>query len=368
MRLGLRGLQLASAGIDATPVTKPAACRENLVMTQIAIIGAGYWGPNLIRNFYELPDSQVTYVCDLNPAKLAPIKARYPAITTTTDYAGILRDENVEAIVIATPVFTHDKLALEALKAGKHVLVEKPLAASSRQAEAIIAGAESAKRVLMVGHTFVYNPAVSRVKELVDCGAIGDVYYIDSSRVNLGLHQHDVNVIWDLGPHDVSIILSWIGAVPRRVSARGNWYILDGVEDVAFLTLEFDNKLLGHVHISWLAPAKLRRITLIGSKQMIVYDDLESAEKVKVYDRGVEALQENPETRAELQRTYRIGDIFSPHVEVTEPLHLECAHFLECIRKGKRPLTDGAAGLAVVKVLEAATQSLRAGGRVVDIN
>ncbi len=337
-------------------------------MIQLAVIGAGYWGPNLIRNFSQIPGAHVEYVCDLDPAKLAPLAAQYPTLKTTRDYNDALRDSNIDAVVIATPVSTHRKLALDALRAGKHVLVEKPLAATSATAREIADGAREMQRVLMVGHTFIYNPAVTKVKALIERGTLGEIYYIDSSRVNLGLHQFDINVIWDLAPHDVSIILYWLGKRPLRVSARGNSYTQDNIEDVAFLTLEFANKVMAHIHVSWMSPAKLRRTTIVGSKQMLVYDDLEAMEKVKLYDSGVETLKLNPETRAELQRIYRVGDVISPRLDAVEPLRVECAHFVECIRDGKTPRTDGDAGVAVVQVLEAATQSLREGGKSIEID
>ncbi len=336
-------------------------------MVHLAVIGAGYWGPNLIRNFSQVPGARVAYVCDLDSAKLAPLASQYPTLATTTDYHDLLRDPKVDAIVIATPVSTHRRLALDALRAGKHVLVEKPLAATTETACEISDAAHAAGRVLMVGHTFIYNPAVVKVKEMIERGTLGEIYYIDSSRVNLGLHQFDINVIWDLAPHDVSIILYWLGQRPLRVSARGNSYTQTDIEDVAFLTLEFENKVMAHIHVSWMSPAKLRRTTVVGSKQMIVYDDLETMEKVKLYDSRVEALMLNQATRAELQRTYRVGDVLSPRLDVIEPLRAECEHFVECIAKGKTPRTDGNAGVAVVQVLEAATRSLKEGGRSIEI-
>jgi predicted dehydrogenase len=336
-------------------------------MIHVAVIGAGYWGPNLIRNFNQVPGARVAFVCDLDSAKLEPLAAQYPSLTTTRDYQEALRDPSVDAVVIATPVSTHRKLALDALNAGKHVLVEKPLAIDSRAAREIAEGARTAGRILMVGHTFIYNPAVVKVKEMIDRGTLGDIYYIDSSRVNLGLHQFDINVIWDLAPHDISIILYWLGQRPLRVSARGNSYTQDGIEDVAYLTLEFPNKVMAHLHVSWMSPAKLRRTTVVGSRQMIVYDDLEAAEKVKLYDSGVERLTLNADTRAELQRTYRVGDVLSPRLDVVEPLRLECQHFIECIRTGATPRTNGDAGVAVVEVLEAATRSLKQDGRAIEI-
>lgn len=336
-------------------------------MVNIAVIGAGYWGPNLVRNFNEIPDARVSYVCDLDPAKLAPLQIRYPTLKTTRDYNETLADPTVDAVAIATPVSTHHRLALDALRAGKHVLVEKPLAANSKQAREIVQEAQRCNRVLMVGHTFLYNPAVVKVKELIDAGELGEIYYIDSLRVNLGLHQFDINVVWDLGPHDVSIILYWLGERPLRVSARGNSYAQDGIEDVAFITLEFTRKVLAHIHLSWMAPAKLRRSTVVGSRRMVVYDDLQVTEKVKLYDSGVQRLELNARTRAELQRTYRIGDVISPRLDVTEPLRIECTHFVECVRTGARPRTDGESGVDVVQVLEAATRSLKEGGRTIDL-
>ncbi len=336
-------------------------------MIHAAVIGAGYWGPNLIRNFNQIPGARVSYVCDLDAKKLAPLSAQYPTLTTTRDFAQVLADPQVDAVVIATPVSTHRKLAIEALRAGKHVLVEKPLAATTQAAQEIDQVAREMQRVLMVGHTFIYNPAVAKVKEYIERGALGEIYYVDSSRVNLGLHQFDINVIWDLAPHDISIILYWLGKRPLRVSARGNSYTQDNIEDVAFITLEFADKIMAHIHVSWMSPAKLRRTTVVGSKQMVVYDDLEAAEKVKLYDMGVERLVMNDDTRAELQRTYRVGDVISPRLDVVEPLRVECKHFIDCIVEGKTPRTNGDAGVAVVQVLEAATQSMRAGGRTIEI-
>ena len=336
-------------------------------MIHAAVIGAGYWGPNLIRNFNQIPGARVSYVCDLDAKKLAPLSAQYPTLTTTRDFAQVLADPQVDAVVIATPVSTHRKLAIEALRAGKHVLVEKPLAATTQAAQEIDQVAREMQRVLMVGHTFIYNPAVAKVKEYIERGALGEIYYVDSSRVNLGLHQFDINVIWDLAPHDISIILYWLGKRPLRVSARGNSYTQDNIEDVAFITLEFADKIMAHIHVSWMSPAKLRRTTVVGSKQMVVYDDLEAAEKVKLYDMGVERLVMNDDTRAELQRTYRVGDVISPRLDVVEPLRVECKHFIDCIVEGKTPRTNGDAGVAVVQVLEAATQSMREGGRTIEI-
>jgi len=336
-------------------------------MIHVAVIGAGYWGPNLIRNFNQIPGAAVRYVCDLDPEKLAPLASLYPTIKTTDNYHEVLRDAEVDAVAIATPVSTHKRLALDALAVGKDVLVEKPLAANTSAALEIVQMARERGRVLMVGHTFIYNPAVLKVKELIEQGMLGDIYYVDSARVNLGLHQFDINVVWDLAPHDISIILYWLDALPHHVSARGNSYIQDDIEDVAFITLEFENKIMAHIHVSWMAPAKLRRTTVVASKRMVVYDDNEVTEKVKLYDSGVQLLELNEDTRAELRRTYRIGDVISPRIDMSEPLRNECAHFCECIRTRRSPRTDGESGIAVVRILEAATQSLKEGGRSIEL-
>lgn len=335
-------------------------------MIDVAVIGCGYWGPNLIRNFNQIQGSNVSRVCDLNPDRLTRIREGYPSIKVTQDYMDILRSRDVEAVVIATPVSTHYHLAKDALLHDKHVLVEKPLTVSRAEAEGLIELAARREKVLMAGHTFEYNPAVMKVKELLTGGEIGDIYYIHSSRVNLGLHQADVNVIWDLAPHDFSIILYWLGMEPLSLSARGTSYIQDGIADVAFITLSFPKNILAHLHVSWLAPSKLRRTTVVGSEKMLVYNDLEAEEKVKVYDRGVTGLQ-NSECLVELQRSYRIGDVFSPHIASIEPLRIECQHFLDCITESGTPRTDGHSGLRVVKVLEAADRSLRNGGRTEEI-
>lgn len=335
-------------------------------MINVAVIGCGYWGPNLIRNFSQIQESTVGMACDLNADRLASVKASYPSIEVTQDYMEVLSSGDVEAVAIATPVSTHYDLAKDALLHDKHVLVEKPFTASSAEAEDLIELAAKRERTLMVGHTFEYNPAVMKVEELLTRREIGDIYYIHSSRVNLGLHQFDINVIWDLAPHDLSMILYWLGMEPLALSVKGTSYIQDGIADVAFITLAFPRDILAHLHVSWLAPSKLRRTTIVGSDKMLVYDDLEPVEKVKVYDRGVVAL-EGSESLMELQRTYRIGDVFSPHIDTIEPLRTECQHFLECIRGQETPRSDGYSGLRVVKLLEAADRSLRNGGRIEEI-
>ena len=324
---------------------------------RVAVIGAGYWGPNLIRNFNEAPGADIVAVADLSEERLAPIRKRYPSVRVTTDHRGILGDRTIDAVAIATPIHTHRALCEEALAAGKHVMVEKPLAGTVGDAEAIVRTAERAGRTLMVGHTFVYNPAVAAVREIIGRGDLGRIHYIDSQRVNLGLHQFDFNVLWDLGPHDVSITLHWLGEEPEWVQCTGGCFVQSEIEDVAWLVMGFPSGAIAHAHLSWLAPGKIRTMTVIGSRKMAVYDDVTAVEKVKVFDQGVDRLEPD-----ELRRAYRAGDIHSPRVPVIEALQVEVRHFIESIRSGTPPITDGEAGLRVVRVLEAGTRSLRNGG------
>ena len=324
---------------------------------RVAVIGAGYWGPNLVRNLNEAPGAEPVAVADLSKERLDAIHKRFPAVRVTTDHTELFNDKNIDAVAIATPVNTHRKLAEQALAAGKHVFVEKPLAATSVDAEAMVRAAEKAGRILMVGHTFVYNPAVVTVRGLIESGELGRINYVDSQRVNLGLHQFDINVLWDLGPHDVSISLYWLGEEPDWVQCIGACYVQPEIEDVVFLTMGFPSGALAHAHLSWLAPSKLRTMTVVGSKKMAVYDDVHPQERVKVYDFGVEELSSE-----ELRRSYRAGDIHSPRVAITEALQLEMRHFVDCVQNGKKPRSDGEAGLRVVRVLEAGMRSLRSGG------
>lgn len=324
---------------------------------RVAVIGAGYWGPNLIRNLNEAPGADPVAVADLSPERLEAVHKRFPAVRITTDHASLFADPAIDAVCIATPVNTHRSLVEQALAAGKHVFVEKPLAATSADAEAMVRAAEKAGRTLMVGHTFVYNPAVVTVRGLIERGELGRINYVDSQRVNLGLHQFDINVLWDLGPHDVSITLYWLDEEPEWVQCVGACYVQPDIEDVVFLTMGFPSGALAHAHLSWLAPSKLRTMTVVGTKQMAVYDDVQPQERVKVYDFGVESLDHE-----ELRRSYRAGDIHSPRVPITEALQLEMRHFIECAQTGKRPRSDGEAGLRVVRVLEAGMRSLRTGG------
>ncbi|MBV9134733.1 MAG: Gfo/Idh/MocA family oxidoreductase [Chloroflexi bacterium] len=326
---------------------------------RVAAVGCGYWGPNVIRNLSEVPGFELAWVCDADPARLAPVATRYPTAKGTTRIDDIFADPTVQAVYIATPVSSHYRLVKRALDLGKHVLVEKPLATTVERAEELAEIARARGLTLLVGHTFVFSPPVRKVKELIDSGMLGPIYYVETTRVNLGLFQKDVSVLWDLGPHDVSILNYWLNEVPTHVSARGRSYVGEALEDVAFLTLEYPSGILAQLQISWLAPSKLRRTSIVGRQKMIVYDDLEPVEKVKIYDRGVDR---QPASFGEFQLTYRSGDILSPRLDTTEPLRIECEHFLECIRTGRTPDASPQSGVDVVRVIHAAERSLRTGG------
>ena len=326
---------------------------------RVAAVGCGYWGPNVIRNLETVPGFDLCCICDTDAGRLRPVAARYPAALATTDVADIFDDPSIDAVYLATPVSSHYSLVKRALESEKHVLIEKPLATTVDQAEELLELADANGLTLMVGHTFVFSPPVRKVKELIDAGLVGPIYYVETTRVNLGLFQKDVSVLWDLGPHDVSILIYWLGEVPIQVSARGRSYLGEALEDVAFLTLEFPSGILAQVQLSWLAPSKLRRTSIVGRQRMIVYDDLEPVEKVKIFDRGVDR---QPASFGEFQLTYRSGDVLSPRLDTTEPLYIECAHFLECIRTGRTPDTSPRSGVDVVRVIQAAERSLRLGG------
>jgi predicted dehydrogenase len=336
---------------------------------QIGVIGYGYWGPNLVRNFSETPGARVARVSDLRDERLRLVQARYPAVEVTKDHRQLIDDPRVDAVVIATPVSTHFDLAMLALKAGKHVLVEKPLAASGEQVERLIDAADKANLTLMVDHTFVYTGAVRKIRELMDDGSLGELYYYDSTRVNLGLFQHDVNVIWDLGVHDLSIMDYVLPTSPVAVSATGLSHLAGGIENIAFMTLFFEGKQIAHLHLNWLAPVKVRRTLIGASNRMIVYDDLEFSEKIKVYDKGIniDRQEDQPEKIYEVLVGYRTGDMLAPKLDSAEALRVEAAHFIRCLEGHERPLTDGHAGLRVVQVLEAATESMRRRGRPVEL-
>ncbi|MHB8840623.1 MAG: Gfo/Idh/MocA family protein [Candidatus Aquicultor sp.] len=330
----------------------------------LALIGYGYWGPNLLRNFMEAPGCRVKYVCDSSPAQLNKVALKYPHLTLTQSFDEVVDDDEVDAVVVATPISTHHGLAKKALLKGKHVFVEKPLTADSESAKELVKLADMQQMVLMVGHTFKYSPPVIKIKELIDSGELGDIYYISSSRVNLGLHQPDVSVIWDLAPHDFSIIFYWLGEEPSQVHAFGRGCVKSDTPDVAFINLAFDSGAVAEVQLSWLSPVKLRRTVIVGSKKMLIYDDTQSVEKVKLFDHGVNFIE--PTSFEEFQLSYRSGDIISPHLDNYEPLLEEAKHFIECIREGKCPRTDGADGLNVVRALEQAEKSLMKNGNFME--
>ena len=330
-------------------------------MHNIAVIGYGYWGPNLVRNFNSLPDARVRVVCDKNQERLSHLGELYPEVERITDHAKILRDESLDIAVIATPVFTHHPLAMECLEKGKHVFVEKPLASSSEQCRQMIQAANERRRTLMVGHTFVYTKTVRKIKEIVESGEIGDVLYISCRRLNLGLFQKDINVAWDLAPHDLSIILYILGQNPISVNCQGKAHISPNVEDVTNISLKFPNGVFAMIQSSWIDPKKVREITIIGSKKMILFDDTAALEKVKIYDKSVQA-PPHYDTFGEFQYSYHYGDILTPYIREAEPLKTECQHFLECVKESKKPDSSGLEGLSVVQILEAATASMKCGG------
>jgi predicted dehydrogenase len=329
---------------------------------RLGLIGYGYWGPNLARNFHQLPDAWLVACADSDTLRLAEIARLYPLQQTSPDARALIENPTLDALVIATPARSHFALAKQALEAGKHVLVEKPLAMSSAEARALIDLAKKQQRVLMVGHTFEYNPAVWKIKELLDAGTLGELFYIYSNRVNLGRVQTDINALWSIAPHDVSILLYLLNALPHAVSAHGATYLSQGVQDVIFALLQFPKNVQAHIHASWLDPSKTRQMTIVGSEKMIVYDDVDPEAKLKIYDKGV---YKRGDAFGEFQMRIRSGDIHIPKIDLTEPLKYECAHFLECVRENKTPRTDGENGLRVVRVLEAAQQSLEQNGATI---
>ena len=335
-------------------------------MIKVGVIGYGYWGPNLVRNFMEAPGSTVAAVCDLRPERLTYLKVRHPSIKAVSNCQELLDDPQIDAIEIATPVSTHFEWAMAALSANKHVLVEKPLASNSAEAIQIIDEAARRNRVLMVDHTFVYTSAVRKIRELIASNALGEIYYYDAVRVNLGLFQHDVNVIWDLAIHDLSIMDYVLPSRAVAVSATGISNIPGQPENVAYITLFFATPQIAHVHVNWLTPVKVRHTLIGGSEKMILYDDLEPSEKVKIYDKGV-TVSQSPEAVYELLVSYRSGDMWAPRLDTSEALHTEAVHFIDCIENNTQPETDGQSGLRLVRMVEAAERSLRARGELVEI-
>lgn len=340
-------------------------------MTRIAMVGVGYWGPNLLRNLVSSDGAKVVTVCDTDVARAEKIQKRLcPWAKLTGSIDDVAADPDVDAVVVATPIRTHRELVGRFLEAGKHVLVEKPLARTVEECRALIDLAEKNRRTLMVGHVFKYNAAVRRIKQYLDEGALGKLLYIYSQRVNLGRIQCDVNALWSFAPHDLSIMNYWLGKDPVRVSARGFSYLNTGIEDVVFVTIEYPDGEGLHLHLGWLDPRKVRLMTLVGTKKMLVYDDVSLDAKIQLYDKGIANLHgflEAPESYAQFQFQIRQGDLTIPTFPFDEPLQSEIRHFIECVNKGRRPLSDGWDGLKVVRVLEAADQSLKQQGRPVDL-
>jgi predicted dehydrogenase len=331
-------------------------------MITVGVIGYGYWGPNIVRNFAELPDARVVWVTDLQAERLAPVRARYPSISVGTDHNDIINDPSVDAVVIATPVRTHFELGMAALRAGKHVWMEKPLAATSEEAARLLDEADRRGLALMVDHTFVFTPAVQKMRELTRGGELGDIQYYDSVRINLGLFQHDVNVLWDLAVHDLSIMDCVLEGAPVAVSATGLAHVAGSPENIAYLTMFFERTLIAHVHVNWLAPVKIRRTLLGGTRRMLVFDDLEASDKIKIYDRGI-SVNPGSDNLTLMRIGYRTGDMWSPQLALREALQVAARHFTS----KAAPLSDGHAGLRIVKLLEAATQSMARQGRPVTI-
>jgi len=328
---------------------------------KVGVVGCGYWGPNLVRNFRSLPDCHLKMMCDTSEQRLAHLKSLYPEVEAATDYNQMLNGVGLDAVIIATAVRSHYPLAKASLLAGKHTFIEKPMASSSHECEELIEIARKNGLVLMTGHTFLYSPAVRKIKEIVDSGDIGEIRYINARRLNLGLFQKDINVTWDLAPHDIAIVLSIIGEQPITVNCQGSAHITPGIEDLTTMCLSFQKQRTAIIQSSWLDPRKVREMTIVGSKRMIVYDDVAPLEKIRIFDARVEC-PPHYDTFAEFQYAYHYGDIYSPYIKQEEPLKTECQHFLDCIKFGKTPLTDGKQGLELVRILEASSESLKKGG------
>jgi predicted dehydrogenase len=333
---------------------------------RIGVVGCGYWGPNLFRNFRSLAGCDARVICDLDLKRLNHLKALYPDTEICTDFEELLVREDIHALAIATSVGTHYSMAKQALLAGKHVLIEKPMATSAAECEELTRIAHEKRLVLMVGHTFLYSAPVRRIREIIKAGDIGQIQYISARRLNLGLFQRDINVAWDLAPHDISIILYITDDTPVLVNCRGNSHVTRGVEDVTNMALTFANRGFASIHNSWLDPRKVREMTIVGSRRMIVYDDVQPLEKLRIYDTRVET-PPHYDTFAEFHYSYHYGDSYVPYIKQEEPLKVECQHFLDCIDSGSRPLTDGVHGSQVVRILEASSQSLKQEGAAVPV-
>jgi predicted dehydrogenase len=327
----------------------------------VGVVGCGYWGPNLIRNLSNLSECELKVICDLDVQRLNHLKGLYPKVEISTDFAVVVARPDLDALVIATSAPTHYSMAKQALLAGKHVFIEKPMATSSLECDELVQLAAERELTLMVGHTFLYSAPVRRIKEIIGKGDIGELRYISARRLNLGLFQRNINVTWDLAPHDISIILYVTGMLPISVNCQGNSHVTKGVEDVTSMCMNFENGVFATVQNSWLDPRKVREMTIVGSRRMIVYDDVQPLEKIRIYDTRVET-PPHYDTFAEFQYSYHYGDSYIPYVKQEEPLKVECQHFLDCIRSARRPITDGMHGANVVRVLEASTNSLRQNG------
>jgi predicted dehydrogenase len=338
-----------------------------MVMVQVGVIGYGYWGPNLVRNLMEIPDCSVVAICDRREDRLAMASRRCPSARVTTEADSVIDDPSIVVVVVATPVASHYDLAWTALRKGKHVLVEKPLTTSSAQADVLIEEAKRQKRILMVDHTFAYTGAVREIKSLISSGELGKIHYLDSVRINLGLFQHDVNVLWDLAVHDLSIADHVLSEPVAGVAAQAFRHFPGQPANLAYLTLAYESGTVAHVHVNWLAPVKMRRTVLAGSRKMVVYDDLEPSDKVKVYDTGVDLVDDESSLHKMLV-SYRVGEMRAPRVDLGEALGTEMRHLLDCVKHGRVPLTDGCSGRRVVKLLELAQRSIDLDGMMVRVD
>jgi len=356
---------MSSGSASSMPAeVNQGASRRASDVVRVGVIGYGYWGPNIVRNLHSLDSCELVAVCDKNPAALKRASRAYPGVKLTTDFAEVLTSPDIDAVAVVTPVWTHYDLAKQALENGKHVFVEKPFTSSSAQAEELIELAARKNLKIMVDHTFLFSGAVRKIKEIVDAGTLGPLYYFDSTRVNLGLFQHDVSVVWDLAPHDLSIMDYIIKERPEAVVATGAKH-LNGVADMAFITVYFPGNIIAHVNVNWLSPVKIRSTMIGGRDKMLVWNDLEADEKIKIYDKGVQLT--SAEGVYDLLVSYRSGDVWAPRCQQTEALKVELEYFLDCIARDQSPMNDGVAGLRVVRLLESAETSLQARGKVIEL-
>ena len=335
-------------------------------MLKVAVVGCGYWGPNLLRNLVSLSDCQVKYVCDASEERRNHMQQLYRNVQTTGDFDQVVNDSEIDAVVIATPVRFHYDMARRCLEAGKHTFIEKPMARTSAECEELIRLAEQRNLTLMVGHTFVYSTPVRKIKEIIDSGQLGQIQHISARRLNLGLYQKDINVAWDLAPHDISILLYILQETPSSVNCQGAAHVTQKIEDVTDIALSYESGVFATVQSSWLHPSKAREIVIVGTRMMLVYDDLEPTEKIKIYDKRVE-VPPHYDTFAEFQYSYHYGDVYSPYLNMIEPLKVECQHFIDCIQSGEVPMSSGYDGLNVVQILEAANASLQNDGAQVEL-